>query len=303
MINLLLQELRMSQLRSQVSIVGEEKHTSSVAVQTTYRIDALTTAVLHKLHYSLALLWVIRSGHIILRFVKNHIHLLLDAHELVVEVYLICTLNLRAQLCHYGTVHRNHTSLDELVCLTSRTNTCVGQELVQTDWSIRIFKVFLILNLLLHAILSIRVVVGCALTVVATTLLIAVAITIAIATTALLMAITVVVVATSLLIATTVVVVATLTIIATALLIATLLLKAAFLLLIVLLIATMIVATFTLLIATITLLVATTVVVATTVIIAALTVIIAALTVITSIVIVSTLLITALTWLILALFA
>ena len=47
MVNLLLQELGVSEFGCQVAVVGEEKHTCGVAVKTTNGIDALAAAVLH----------------------------------------------------------------------------------------------------------------------------------------------------------------------------------------------------------------------------------------------------------------
>ena len=75
----------MGQLAGQVTIVGEQEHTRGVAVQTTHGIDTLAAGILHEVHHRLAVLGVIAGGHIILGLVEEHIDLLLDGHELVVE--------------------------------------------------------------------------------------------------------------------------------------------------------------------------------------------------------------------------
>ena len=88
-INLLLEELRMRQLGSQLAIIREKEHASRVSVETTYRIDAFATSALHKVHNGLAILRVVACGHIILGLVQEDINLLLYANKLVVEVNLV----------------------------------------------------------------------------------------------------------------------------------------------------------------------------------------------------------------------
>ena len=54
---LLLQELRVCELRSEVAVVGEQEHAGCVAVEASYRVDALRAHVLHEVHHGLTLLW------------------------------------------------------------------------------------------------------------------------------------------------------------------------------------------------------------------------------------------------------
>ena len=89
MVNLLLQELGMSELAGHVTIVGEEQYSCSVTVETSHRIDTLRTGSLHKVHHCLTLLWIIAGGYIILGFIEQHIDLFLKDNGLVVETHLV----------------------------------------------------------------------------------------------------------------------------------------------------------------------------------------------------------------------
>ena len=133
MIDLLLEIFRMGELRSQIAIVGEQKHTRGVTVETTYRIDTLRTSVLHEVHHRLALLRIVRSRDIILGFVEQHIHFLLDADGLVVETNLVGAQHLGSEFGHHLTIDGDNTCLDELVCLATAAHTSIGQELIQTQ--------------------------------------------------------------------------------------------------------------------------------------------------------------------------
>ena len=79
-IYLLFQELRVSQLRSQVTIVGQQEYTCCVTVETTYRIDTLRAYILYEVHHSLALLRIIAGCNIILWFVEQYVYLLLQSY-------------------------------------------------------------------------------------------------------------------------------------------------------------------------------------------------------------------------------
>jgi len=230
-VHLLLQELRVCELRSEVAVVGEQEHAGCVAVESAYGVDALRAHVLHEVHHGLTLLWVVACCHAVLWFVEQHVHLLLECYGLVVEFYLVCALDLGAELGHYLSVHTNHACLDELVCLTARADTCVGEELVQTKRFVRIVVLLLVFNALFHAVLSVGVVARCALTLLVATLLVAALLSVATAVvTAALLIAALLTVATTLLIAALLTVAAALLIsalltltIATALLIAALL--------------------------------------------------------------------------------
>ena len=160
MVDLLLQVLRMGQLGSQVTIVRQQEHTSGVAVQTTNGVDALRTSVLHQIHHGLTLLRIVTGRHVVLRLVEQHIDLLLDGHGLIVELHLVGTQDLGTQLCYHLTIHGDDTSLDKLISLTTAADTCIGQEFVQAQRLIGIIVDLLVLNALLQAVLSIRIVVG-----------------------------------------------------------------------------------------------------------------------------------------------
>jgi len=230
-VHLLLQELRVCELGSEVAVVGEQEHAGCVAVESAYGVDALWAHVLHEVHHGLTLLRVVACCHAVLWFVEQHVHLLLEVYGLVVEFYLVCALDLGAELGHYLSVHSNHACLDELVSLTARADTCVGEELVQTKRFVRIVVLLLVFNALFHAVLSVGVVARCALTLLVATLVVAALLSVATAVvTAALLIAALLTVAATLLIAALLTVAAALLIaalltltVATALLIAALL--------------------------------------------------------------------------------
>ena len=80
------------------------------------------------------------------------------------ELHLIRAEHLGTQFRYDLTIHRYNTCLDELICLTTAADTCISQELVQTKGLIGIEVNLLILNALLHRILSIGIVIGSTLT-------------------------------------------------------------------------------------------------------------------------------------------
>ena len=205
-INLLLQELRVSKLRSQVTIVGQEKYTCCITVETAYRIDTLRTNILYEVHHSLALLRIIAGCNIILWFVEQYVYLLLQRYRSVVELHLIGTKDLGTQLGNYLTIDSYQTSLDKLISLTARAYTSIGEELVQAQWLCWVDVFLLIFDTLLHAILSIWIVTRSVLTETATTV-VAIATTLWTAITATVVAITTLLRTT---ITTTVVAIATL---------------------------------------------------------------------------------------------
>ena len=149
-INLLLQVLRMCKLRSQIAIVGEQQHTSSVAVETTYGVDTLRTSVLNEVHYSLTLLRIVAGSNVVLWLVEQYVNLLLDVYGLIVELNNIGTQDLCSQLGYNLAVNRYYTCLDELVGLATAANTGISQELVQTQWLVWIVVNLLVLDALLH---------------------------------------------------------------------------------------------------------------------------------------------------------
>ena len=196
-IYLLFQELRVSQLRSQVTIVGQQEYTCCVTVETTYRIDTLRAYILYEVHHSLALLRIVAGCHVILWLVEQYIYLLLQRYYCIVELHLVGAKNLGTQLGNYLTIDSYQTSLDELISLTARADTSIGKELIQAQWLCWVDILLLVFDTLLHAILSIWIVSWSVLTeatttvvAIATTLWTTIAATVAIVTTLLRTAIT-----------------------------------------------------------------------------------------------------------------
>ena len=252
MVDLLLEELRMCKLRSQVAIVGEQEHTGGVAVETSYRVDALGAYVLNQIHYGLALLGIVACCHAVLRLVEQHVHFLLKIYRLIVEFDFVGALYLCSEFGNYFSVYRHNACLDELVSLTARANTGVGKELVETYRLVGIYVLLLVLDTLLHAILSIGIIIGRTLTIAALLIAATLLITAALLVSALLIAATLLIAALTL--------IATLTRLIATLLVAALLLVVAFLIVIawtIALLRTLLIAAGTLLIATLALLIAT----------------------------------------------
>ncbi len=74
------------------------------------------------------------------------------------ELDFIRTENFRAQFGNHFSVYLNDTSLDELICFTTRANASISQELIQPNRFFRIYIFFLILNLLLLTVFCIRII-------------------------------------------------------------------------------------------------------------------------------------------------
>ena len=189
-IDLLLQELGVRQLRSQVAIIGKQQHTGGVAVQTTNGIDALGASILNKVHHRLTLLGIIAGGNVVLGFVQQHINLLLQCNGLVVETDVVGAHHLGTQLVDNLTIDSHHTSLDKLVSLATAANTGISQELVQTDGLIGIEVLLLIFNTLLQRILGIGIIARRTLTIAALLRTLSIATTLLTVTAALLVATT-----------------------------------------------------------------------------------------------------------------
>ena len=118
-VDLLLEELRMGELRSQVAIVGEQEHTRGVTVETSDGVDALGAGILDEVHDRLALLRVVGSSDIVLGLVEQNVDLLLKRDGLVVESYLVSAEYLGAQFGDDIAIDGDDTSLDELVGLAA----------------------------------------------------------------------------------------------------------------------------------------------------------------------------------------
>ena len=164
MIDLLLQELRMSQFRSQVAVIGKKKHTRRVAVKPADRIDAFWTGILHKIHHGLTLLRIITRRHVVLGLVKQHVDFLLKTYRLVMEMHHISTEHFGAQFRHHFSIDSHDTSLNEIVSLTSAADTSIGKELIQADRLVGVIVLLLIFYALLLTILGIGIIVGRTLT-------------------------------------------------------------------------------------------------------------------------------------------
>ena len=104
-INLLLQELRMCQFRSQITIVRQQQHTCSVTVQTTYRINTLIASTLHQIHYCTTCLRIIRGSHSVFRLIQQDINLTFNAHHLIMELHFVSTFDLSSEFCNHYSIY------------------------------------------------------------------------------------------------------------------------------------------------------------------------------------------------------
>ena len=159
-IDLLLEILGMGELRGEVSIIGEQKHTGGVAVETSYRVDALGACVLDQIHDGLTLLRVVTGGDIVLGLVEQDVDFLLDDDGLVVELDLIGAEDLGSELGDHLSVDGDDAGLDELIGLATAADASISQELVQTYGLVGVVVDLLVLDALFQAVLCIGVVVS-----------------------------------------------------------------------------------------------------------------------------------------------
>ena len=149
-IDLLLEELWMRELGSQVTVVGKQEHTRGVSVETTYGIDTFGADILHEIHHGLTLLRIIAGGDIVLGFIEEYVHLLLQRDGLIMEHHLIRAEHLGAEFGNYLTIDLHHASLDKLISLTTAANTGIGEELIQTHGLVGIEVLLLIFDTFLQ---------------------------------------------------------------------------------------------------------------------------------------------------------
>ena len=84
LIDFFLHIFRVSQLRSQVAVVCEQKHASSVAVKASYRIDALLASVLDDVHHRETSVWIVACSDTVFRLVEQDIAFVFERNHLVV---------------------------------------------------------------------------------------------------------------------------------------------------------------------------------------------------------------------------
>ena len=154
-IDLFLAELRVRQLGCQITVVGQEQHTGSVAIETSHRIDTLGAGVTNNVDNGLALLGIIGSGDSVLGLVEQYIYLALAANGLVVEAHFIGRQDFCTERIGYLSVDGDNTGLDEIIGLTTAADTGVGKEFVQTNRFSRILMLLMISLLLAVGIESV----------------------------------------------------------------------------------------------------------------------------------------------------
>ena len=75
------------------------------------------------------------------------------------KLHHISALDLCTQLCNNLSIDRNYTCRDKFISFTTRADSCISQELIQTDRFIRINKLFFVFNLFFLTVFSIRIVI------------------------------------------------------------------------------------------------------------------------------------------------
>ncbi len=118
-IDLLLDILWMSKLRSEVSIVGQKKYTGGVTVKTTYWVDTLLAGIANEIHNGLTALWIVAGGNGILWLIEQDVYLTLKAHWLIVEEDAVLASYLGAELGYYLAIDLDATVGDILISLTT----------------------------------------------------------------------------------------------------------------------------------------------------------------------------------------
>ena len=145
----------MYELRCQITVVGDEQHACRVSIETPYWIDAFGAGIFYQIEHCTAFFGVVQSGDYIFGFVHKYIDFLLHTYELVVEVYFVSSRdNFCTQFCNDLSVNAYHSCLYKFVCLATRADIGVGDELIESHRQTHIDRVFVIF-LLFFSVLAV----------------------------------------------------------------------------------------------------------------------------------------------------
>ena len=147
-IDLLLDVLRVCELRGEVAVVGEQQHAGGVAVETSDGVDALGACTLDEVHDRGAVLRILARGDAVLGLVEQDVALALQCHHLVVVFDHIVVGDLGAELGDYLAVDLDQALLDKFVGLAARAYAGVAHEFVETDLLVGIRYRHLVLDAL-----------------------------------------------------------------------------------------------------------------------------------------------------------
>ena len=148
LVDFLLDILRVSELGSQVTVVGEQQYTSGVAVQTSHRIDALFTGTFHEIHDGFAAVGVVTGGDTVFGLVKQDVALLFGGYDFTVIFNDILGRDFHAEFCYHDIVDHDKAFLDIFISNTARADAGIGHELVQANFHVGIDSGLLIENTL-----------------------------------------------------------------------------------------------------------------------------------------------------------
>ncbi len=148
LVDFLLDILRVSELGSQVTVVGEQQYTSGVAVQTSHRIDALFTGTFHEIHDGFAAVGIVTGCDTVFGLVKQDVALLFGGYDFTVIFNDILGRDLHAEFCYHDIVDHDKAFLDIFISNTARADAGIGHELVQANFHVGIDSGLLIENTL-----------------------------------------------------------------------------------------------------------------------------------------------------------
>ncbi len=84
MVDLFLDIFGVGQLGSEIAVVGKQKHTGCVAVETAYGVDAFVAGSLDEIHHSQTSVGIIAGGHAVFRLVEQDVALAFQCHYLFI---------------------------------------------------------------------------------------------------------------------------------------------------------------------------------------------------------------------------
>lgn len=125
---------RVGEFLGEVAVVGEQKQTGGVAVETTDGVNPFGAGILHQVHYRLAFLGVVEGGYAVLGLVEQDIDELFGVDEFAAETHFVARLNLGTQFGNDFAVDGHDASLNVGIGFAARADARVGDVLVEADF-------------------------------------------------------------------------------------------------------------------------------------------------------------------------
>ena len=137
-IDFLLHEFRMGELRCEVAVIGQKEHAGGVAVEAAYGVDALLAGVLDDVEHSGASVGIIAGGDAVFRLVEKHVAFAFGSHDLFIVFHHVVAFDLCSEFGHDFAVDLHFAGLDEFVGLAAGADAGVGHIFVKTDFCLGI---------------------------------------------------------------------------------------------------------------------------------------------------------------------